>query len=84
MAVLFFALGVGDAIIIQAGLAFIGISDPFLPAWGVMVRNAYNSGALSGALWWAIPPGVLIAVTVLSTYLIGRSAEDVDSDEVVL
>lgn len=80
MAVLFFALGVGDAVIIQAGLAFIGVSDPFVPSYGVMVRNAYNSGALGEALWWSLPPGILIALTVLSAYLIGRSIEDVDSD----
>jgi peptide/nickel transport system permease protein len=80
MAVLFFALGVGDAVIIQAGLAFIGVSDPFVPSYGVIVRNAYNSGALGKAVWWSIPPGALIAVTVLSAYLIGRSIEGVDSD----
>ena len=80
MAILFFALGVGDAIIVQAGLAFIGVSDPFVPSYGVMVRNAYNSGALGEALWWSIPPGALIALTVLSAYLIGRSIESGTSD----
>lgn len=80
MAILFFALGIGDAVIIQAGLAFIGVSDPFVPSYGVMVRNAYNSGALGEAIWWSLPPGILIALTVLSAYLIGRSIEGVDSD----
>jgi len=80
MAILFFALGVGDAVIIQAGLAFIGVSDPFVPSYGVMVRNAYNSGALGEAVWWSLPPGILIALTVLSAYLIGRSIEGVNSD----
>lgn len=80
MAILFLALGIGDAVIIQAGLAFIGVSDPFVPSYGVMVRNAYNSGALGEALWWSLPPGILIALTVLSAYLIGRSIEGVDSD----
>jgi len=80
MAILFFALGVGDAIIVQAGLAFIGVSDPFVPSYGVMVRNAYNSGALGEAIWWSVPPGLLIALTVLSAYLIGRSIESGTSD----
>jgi peptide/nickel transport system permease protein len=80
MAFLFFALGVGDAVIIQAGLAFIGVSDPFIPSYGVMLRNAYNSGALGDAIWWSLPPGILIALTVLSAYLLGRSIEGVDSD----
>jgi len=80
MAILFFSLGLGDAIIIQAGLAFVGVSNPFVPSYGVMVRNAYGSGALSSAVWWSIPPGILIALTVLSAYLVGRSVEGVDSD----
>lgn len=80
MAILFFALAVGDAIIIQAGLAFIGVSDPFVPSWGIMVRNAYQAGALGRAVWWSIPPGILIATTVLASYTIGRSIENSDTN----
>jgi len=83
MAILFFAFGLGDAIIIQAGLSFVGVSDPFLPAYGTMVRNAYNSGALARAWWWSIPPGLLIGLTVLSAYLVGRSFEETESDRVI-
>jgi peptide/nickel transport system permease protein len=49
MAVLFFSIGVGYSIIIQAGLAFLGVSNPFIPSWGIMVRNAYNSRAMADA-----------------------------------
>lgn len=77
MAVLFFALGVGYTIIIQASLAFIGVSNPFIPSWGVMVRNAYNSGLMSTAWWWSAPPGLLIAMTVLSTFMFGRGYENI-------
>lgn len=82
MAILFFALGVGYTILIQAGLAFLGVSDPAVPAWGIMVRNAYNSGYVSIAWWWSIPPGILISMTVLSTFMFGRSYETVaETDE---
>ena len=77
MAVLFFALGVGYTIILQASLAFIGVSNPFIPSWGVMVRNAYNSGLMSTAWWWSVPPGLLIALTVLSTFMFGRGYENI-------
>ncbi|MDX1744552.1 MAG: ABC transporter permease [Halobacteriales archaeon] len=78
MAMLFFALGTGWAIIAQASLAFIGVSNPFLPSWGVMIRNAYNSGYM-GEIWtWSMMPGILIALTVLSCFLVGRAFE---SDE---
>jgi len=75
MAILFFALGVGYSIILQAGLAFLGVSSPFVPSWGIMVRNAYNSGLMAEAWWWSIPPGLLISLTVLSTFMFGRSYE---------
>lgn len=75
MAVLFFALGVGYTIIIQAGLAFIGVSDPTVPAWGNMIRNAYNSGYMDVAWWWSLTPGLLISMTVLSTFMFGRGYE---------
>lgn len=82
MAVLFFSLGVGFAIIFQAGLAFIGVSNPFIPSWGIMTRNAYSSGLLADAWWWSIPPGALISITVLSTFLLGRGYERVSQGEI--
>lgn len=75
MAFLFFASGVGSAILLMAGLIFIGVSSPFIPSWAVIIRNAYASGRMSTALWWSIPPGVLISMTVLSTFMLGRAIE---------
>lgn len=87
MAVLFFALGIGYTIIIQAGLAFIGVSDPTVPAWGNMIRNAYDSGYMDVAWWWSLTPGILISLTVLSTFMFGRGYESlsgqVDDKELV-
>lgn len=80
MAVLFFALGIGFAIIFQASLAFIGVVDPFLPSWGVMIRNAYKEGVVASAWWWSIPPGLLISLTVLSFFLLGRGYESVTQE----
>jgi len=78
MAILFFALGTGAAIIAQASLAFIGVADAQTPSWGVMIRNAYFSGFLREVWTWALVPGFMIAFTVLSSYLIGRSFETAD------
>lgn len=76
MAILFFAIGIGVSILIQASLAFLGFSNPFLPSWGVMVRNAFDAGLTSSAWWWSMPPGLLIAWTVLSTFMFGRNYEE--------
>lgn len=81
MAMLYFAIGIGAAIIAQASLAFVGVGNPFLPSWGVMIRNAYNSGYLSIVWTWSVVPGMLIALTVLSCFLIGRSFETDDEAE---
>ncbi|KAB1185359.1 ABC transporter permease subunit [Haloferax sp. MBLA0077] len=75
MVILFFAMGIGYAIIAQAGLAFVGVSDPFIPSWGIMIRNAYRSGLVADAWWWSLPPGVLISTTVLSAIMLGRRFE---------
>jgi peptide/nickel transport system permease protein len=82
MGVLFFAIGIGVAIIYQANLAFLGVSNPFLPSWGIMVRNAYNSGYMTIAWWWSMIPGAMISLTVLSTFLVGRGYETDSSDHV--
>jgi len=79
MAILFFALGIGFAIIVEAGLSFLGLTDPFTPTWGLMIREAYQSGAIVSGWWWALGPSVMISLTVLSTFMIGRGFESSDS-----
>lgn len=75
MVVLFLALGAGATILIEAGLAFLGLTSPFVPTWGIMLRNVYQSGNMTSAWWWTIPPGFMIALTVLTTFMIGRGYE---------
>lgn len=75
MLLLFFGLGIGYSIILQASLAFVGVSNPFIPSWGVMIRNAYNSGLMGSAPWWSLSPAVMISATVTSAIMIGRRYE---------
>ena len=75
MAALFLALGVGMAILIQAGLTFIGVVDPFTPSWGSLIRNSYRAGRAGTSWYWSVPPGLLISLTVLSTFMLGREIE---------
>lgn len=81
MAIFFLSLGVGYAIVLQASLTFLGVADPFTPSWGVMIRNAFRSGYMSEAWWWSIPPGILIGLTVLSTFMFGRGYEELISED---
>jgi peptide/nickel transport system permease protein len=65
MAILFFSIGVGYTIILQAGLSFLGVSSPFIPSWGIIIRNAFDSGQILNSWWWALSPGVMLGLTVM-------------------
>ncbi|WP_246631432.1 ABC transporter permease [Pseudonocardia nigra] len=58
-----FIFAVIGAILGEAGLAFIGLGASNSWTWGTMLFWAGNGLALRlGALWWFVPPGLLIAL----------------------
>ncbi len=68
------ALSVGVAILFEAGLSFLGLSDPNVMSWGLMIGS--NRPFILDA-WWAVTfPGVAIFLTVLSVSLIGDGVND--------
>lgn len=71
------ALGVPSAILAEAGLSFLGLSDPRIISWGRMLQEAHGFGAFSTGAWWLIlPPGIGIAVICLIFLDIGRTLEE--------
>jgi peptide/nickel transport system permease protein len=51
------------AILTQAGLAFLGLSDVSEWSWGTILYWAQSQGALQlQAWWWFVPPGLCIAL----------------------
>jgi peptide/nickel transport system permease protein len=71
------ALGVPGAILAEAGLSFLGLSDPLMPSWGRMLHEAHVFGAFTGGAWWLIfPPGLGIAAICLTFIGIGRQLEE--------
>jgi peptide/nickel transport system permease protein len=63
-------LGVGDVILLESGLSFLGLGiQPPAPSWGGMVLDARP--LLQSAPWTAIFPGAAIVVTVLAVNLLG-------------
>lgn len=66
------------AIIYDATLSFLGLGDPTSPSWGTTLYWVQTNGVfLSEAwIWWALPPGAAITVTVLALALIGTAVED--------
>ncbi|BCP52363.1 dipeptide/oligopeptide/nickel ABC transporter ATP-binding protein [Kaistia sp. 32K] len=72
----------GIAIVVQAGLEFIGLGDPSTPTWGSMLLDAYNNIYIGRHL--LLPPGVMIGVTVGSLILIGNALRDALNGDDVL
>lgn len=63
------ALAIGVAILFEAGLSFLGLGDPNVMSWGLMIGS--NRPFILDA-WWAVTfPGIVIFLTVLSVSLIG-------------
>jgi peptide/nickel transport system permease protein len=71
------AFQIGNAILVLAGLSFLGLGvPPPTPNWGGMLSNA-TSDYIYQNLWWLIyPPGIAILVTVISFFLLGNALRD--------
>jgi peptide/nickel transport system permease protein len=68
-------VGVGAAIITESTLSFLGLGfPPDMPTWGRLLYDAQNF--LDLAPHWAIFPGLLIFLTVLSINYIGDGLRD--------
>ena len=71
------SLGVAYAIITETSLSFLGLGvNPPTPSWGNMIHQAQSLRILEEKPWIWVPPGVLIAVTVLSINFIGDGLRD--------
>lgn len=67
-------LVMGSAILFEAGLAFLGLSNPKDLSWGFYI-GANRTYFLSN--WWGLTfPGLMIFFTVLSLSLIGDGIQD--------
>lgn len=68
------ALTVGIAILFEAALSFLGLSDPNVMSWGKLIGD--NRDYLLDAPWTVTIPGIAIFVTVLAMSLIGDGLND--------
>jgi len=68
-------LGVGNAILLESGLSFLGLGiQPPRPSWGNMIAGGRD--LIVAAPWVAIAPGAALIVTVLACTLLGDSLRD--------
>jgi peptide/nickel transport system permease protein len=69
------ALGVGNAIMLEAGLSFLGLGvQPPTPSWGNLIASGRDT--LVNAPWVATAPGVALVLVVLAATLLGDAVRD--------
>ena len=68
------SLQIARAILMEAGLSFLGLGDPNRMSWGVMLYNAQRF--LRHAWWTATFPGLAIFFIVMGFNLIGDGLND--------
>ncbi len=66
-----------DTIMTEASLSFLGLGVSLpTPTWGNMLKGASSLVTLKTMPWLWIPPGIMIALTVLSINFIGDGLRD--------
>jgi peptide/nickel transport system permease protein len=69
------AISFGYALLAEAGLSFLGLGvQPPNSSWGTMLQEAYQF--ILSSPWQLFPPGIAIALTVLSFNLVGDGLRD--------
>ena len=62
----------------EATLAYLGVSDPYMPTWGKVIYDAITNNALiNGKFYWLLEPVALLLLTGLAFVLLGFSLERV-------
>ena len=65
-----FKLGVGQVIVIEAGLSFLGHGvAPPAATWGGLIRDGRE--IIATAWWMSVFPGLALAITVLAINVLG-------------
>jgi peptide/nickel transport system permease protein len=69
------ALGLGNAILLEAGLSFLGLGvQPPTPSWGNLIASGRDT--LVNAPWVATAPGVALVLVVVAATLLGDAVRD--------
>ncbi|WP_299555676.1 ABC transporter permease [uncultured Tateyamaria sp.] len=68
------ALMVGSAILFEAGLSFLGLTDPNVASWGQIIGS--NRQYILDASYTVTVPGIAIFITVLAVSLVGDGLND--------
>jgi len=75
LVIVYTALSIPNTIFAEASLSFLGLGvPPPTPSWGTMIRDGMNYYRF--APWVTLYPGIVIALTVISTNLVGAGLRE--------
>ena len=69
---------VGKAIVQEASLAYLGLSDPLSRSWGLLIQKCVSFPGIYFTpywKWWLLPPVFALVLTVLCLRLFSRELE---------
>lgn len=67
-------LSIPGVILSEAALSFIGLGDPSVTSWGIILESGQQS--LDTAWWVAVEPGIMLLLTVLAFNFLGDGLRD--------
>lgn len=70
-------LDISSSILAESTLSFLGLGDPTLISWGMMLNFAFERAISRMAWWFLLPPGIAIVWVSLSIILIGNALEEI-------
>ncbi|MGB3327512.1 MAG: oligopeptide ABC transporter permease [Thermomicrobiales bacterium] len=69
--------GIAQAILLEAGLSFLGLGvQPPTASWGNMLNGAQSITTLEEMPWLWLPPGITIIIAVLAINFVGDGLRD--------
>jgi peptide/nickel transport system permease protein len=66
------------AVLLEAGLAFLGLANPTGASWGLLLNQALESNGLfftDAWTWWVLPAGLAVTFAVLAFTFLGVGVE---------
>lgn len=73
-----FVYWAGTAVVLQAGLAVLGLNDPTEVSWGAVLNRALAHEGIyytSEWLWWVLPAGLAITLAAIGLSFLGVGLE---------
>jgi peptide/nickel transport system permease protein len=67
-------LSIPGVILAEAALSFIGLGDPSVTSWGIVLNEGQKT--LDTAWWVAVEPGIMLFLTVLAFNFLGDGLRD--------